>query len=268
MNRTCDGWIFTRTRKFAPNGRLQIGQILAKPFQPDSALMPHGPLAVPEGVILDVTEDSNVSLSSSHSFSTMFRIWADLNPISVTADAGNYANHSDVLSWHFNSLKSKQISPPLEYVHNSLEHDEVPNYLRKWRWNKRVFMITGITIAEGAKVVRRDTQGNAIHALGLVDLSGTGYMRVGGGGEAASRASNLEAVGESSNFVFAYTVNEIFYRKITHKPFRKGEVQSIMEWSGGEAQGMVDGNMIETLVVDDVAEEPYQGDEDIDEVED
>jgi hypothetical protein len=55
MDQMQGGWFFTRTRKIAPGGRIQIGQILTKLFQPQSALLPYGPLPLPEGLIPDKT---------------------------------------------------------------------------------------------------------------------------------------------------------------------------------------------------------------------
>jgi hypothetical protein len=264
MSQTHDGWIFTKTRKFAPNGRLQIGQILAKPFQPEFSLMPTGPLPVPDDVLQDKTEDSNASLSSGHNLKAMFKLWVDLNALPVGADTGIHVEHSNTLSWHIDSLKSTQISPTLQYVQASMQYGEVPGHLKTWRWDKRVFMVTGVTIAEGARMVKSDLRSAGAHASAKADLSGVGLSTAGGAGQLESKDTNTEKLGGASNFVFAYSLNEVFYRKITHKPFRKGEVQSLQEDGSKEPEDGAD--EVDDVVVDDVAEEHYQGeDKDIDE---
>jgi hypothetical protein len=265
MSRTYDGWIFTKTRKFASNGRLQIGQVLGKPFQPESALMPRGPLPVPKDVIVDETEAKNVSISSRNDLRTMFRMWAELNPIQVTGEANIHVGHSDSASWHFDSLKSQQITPPLSYVQASMEHDEVPHHLKKWRWDRRVFIVTGVTVAEGATAAKMKARAAGFKTSASVDPSGIGSTGLGMSSEIGSNGFNEETTGESSNFVFAYSVNEVYYRSMTHAPFRKGEVQSVGNDYGKKSQDRVPVIMIETVVVDDINEEPYQGgDEDVD----
>lgn len=226
--------------------------------------MPTGPLPVPDNVLQDETEDSNASLSSEHDLKAMFKLWADFNPIPVGADTGIKVEHSNTLSWHFDSLKSTQISPTLDYVQDSMEHGEVPAYLKKFHWDKRVFIVTGVTIAEGARMVKHDLQSDGVYASAKVDLSGAGLSTVGGAVGHESKDSSTEEVGGTSNFVLAYSLNEVFYRKITHGPFRKGEVQSVQK--DGIKESKDDASEIDGVLVDDVDEKPYQGgDEDVDE---
>lgn len=226
--------------------------------------MPTGPLPVPDDVLQDKTEDSNASLSSGHRLKAMFKFWADLNPFPAGADTGINFENSNTLSWHFDSLKSTQISPTRQYVQDLMEHGEVPGYLRTFRWDKRVFIVTGVTIAEGARMVKSDLQSAGAYASVTGDLSGAGLSTAGGAVEFESNKSRMEELGGTSNFVLAYSLNEIFYRKITHRPFRKGEVQSVKEDGTKESEdgaGEIDG-----VMVDDIAEKPYQGgDGDVDE---
>lgn len=264
MSRTYEGWIYTKTRKFEPNKRLQIGQILAKPFQPEFSLMPTGPLTVPGDVLQDKTEDSNVSRSSSHDLRAMFKFWADLNPLPVGADTDIDVERSNTLSWHFDSLKSTQISPTLQYVQASMEHGDVPAYLKTFHWDKRVFMVTGVTIAEGARMEKIDMQSAEAYASAKADLSGLGFATAGVAGGLEFKDSSMEKLGKTTDFILAYSLNEVFYRKITHRPFRKGEVQSIQKEGDKESEDSA--REIDGIVVDDIAEEPYQsGDNDVDE---
>lgn len=271
MSRTYEGWIYTKTRKFEPNKRLQIGQILAKPFQPEFCLTPTGPLTVPGDVLQDKTEDSDPSRSSSHDLKTMFKLWADLNPLPVGADTDIGLERSNTLSWHFDSLKSTQITPTFQYVQASMEHGDVPAHLKTWRWRKRVFMVTGVTIAEGARMERSDKQSARANASAKADLSGAGLATAGGSGGLESKDSSMEKLEKTTDFILAYSLNEIFYRGIKHRPFRKGEVQSVQK--DGDKDLEDGAHEIEAIIVDDIAEEPYrrgendadeEGDDDID----
>lgn len=225
--------------------------------------MPTGPLAVPDDVLQDKTEDSNVSLSSGHDLKAMFKLWADLNPFPVGADTNIKVGHSNTLSWHFDSLRSTQITPTLQYVQESMEHGDVPGYLKTFRWDKRVFIVTGVTIAEGARMVKSDLKFAGAYASAKADLSGAGAATAGGAGGLESKDSSTEKLGETTSFVLAYSLHEVFYRQISHRPFRKGEVQSVPQDGSKESE---DGaSEVDGIIVDDIAEEPYQGgDEDVD----
>ncbi|KAI9146879.1 hypothetical protein HJFPF1_13447 [Paramyrothecium foliicola] len=277
MDRTHDGWIFTQTRKFAPNGRIQIGQILSKPFQPESALMPFGPLAPPDGLAIDETKDENIDLSTETELTALFKLWANINPVSVTAGAGAHLERSHSLVWHFDSLESRQISPPLSYVQESVQHGEVPQYLnrpaeKKSRWplakksaegtERRIFIVTGVTVAQGARMTRKNTRATGVNATGSANPLGTGTGSVAAGGQAEieSKHKDSEELGASSNFIFAYSVNEVFWRTLTHGPFRVGEVQNID--NSHPPDGTTEEEQLRSIVVDDIAEEPYQGGDD------
>lgn len=278
MDRTHDGWIFTKTRKFAPDGRIQIGQILPKPFQPESALMPFGPLTPPEKLAEDKTKDENVDLSTETELTALFKLWANINPVSVTAGSGAHLERSNSLVWHFDSLESRQISPPLSYVQDSIKHGEVPQYLnpltqKKSRWplakksaedaERRIFIVTGVTVAQGARMARKNTRAAGAGASGFADPSGTGAVAAGGETEIESKHMDNEELGASSSFVFAYSVNEVFWRTLTHAPFRVGEVQNVDNSSAPDET--TEDEKLQSTVVDDVAEEPYQGgDDDVD----
>lgn len=153
MSRTHEGWIVTKTRKFSADGRLQIGQILAKPFEPESCLLPKGPEPVPNDVVADVTKESDVFVDKQSALTAMFNIWTETAAIPLEASIGAHNERSHTLTWHFESLESTQVSLPFEYVEKAMTHGEVPKHLKEWHlkdrgWNKRIFIITGLTLAK------------------------------------------------------------------------------------------------------------------------
>jgi len=263
MLRTREGWIFTRTRHFKEGGRLQIGQVLADPFQPDTVLMPNGPLELPEDVIHDDTEETNVSWDSERGLKAMFNLWAEVTLLPVGATSGVKVDKTDNISWQFESLKTDQISPPLEYVKKAMRHGEVPHYLRKWRYDKRVFMVTGVTIAKNAQMVKINSNTTAVNATAKTDLESTGApMTLGAGGEREVHNREVEKVGQATNFVFAYSVNEVFYNKLRQNPFHKGEVASTgKDYTPEELAEIAAAAAIEDFQVDDIDGDTYCGEE-------
>lgn len=272
MSTTHEGWIFTKTRKFAVNGRLQIGQILAKPFEPEFCLLPEGPRPLPEKLVQDITEELNVSLDSEHDLKAMFNLWAETTAIPVKGSVGAKTEHSNKLSWQFDSLQSIQMSLPFDYVEESMQYGEVPRHLKEWhlkdwRWNKRIFILTGVTLAKGARMVKSDTKSSGVHG-NLAGDGTTASAPVSSGAEAQveSKHSTIEQVGETSNFVFAYSVNEVFYREKRQRPFRQGpgEVSSVGDRPSINRPSDASANAeIEAFILDEVAEETYTGDDEV-----
>ncbi|KAL7804087.1 hypothetical protein V8C43DRAFT_300218 [Trichoderma afarasin] len=118
-----------------------------------------------------------------------------------------------------------------------------------------------VTVAKGATIAGKNINARAtgFKTSASGDPLGAGASGLGLTSKFETDRSNDESTGESSDFVLAYSVNEIYYRRMTHTPLRKGEVQSIEDDDGTEFQGGAPMTMIETVVVDDMNEENYWG---------
>lgn len=81
--------------------------------------------------------------------------------------------------------------------------------------------------------------------------SGTGASGLGLASEFETDSFNEERIGELSDFVFAYSVNEVYYRRMTHDLLRKGESQSVGDVDGTEFRDGAPVVMIETVAVDE-----------------
>ncbi|KAH0531455.1 hypothetical protein TsFJ059_000284 [Trichoderma semiorbis] len=83
------------------------------------------------------------------------------------------------------------------------------------------------------------------------DPSGTGASGLDLTCEFETHSSNEESTGESSDFVFVYSVNEVYHRRMTQTSLRKGEAQRIGDVDGTEFRDEAPVAMIETIVVDE-----------------
>jgi hypothetical protein len=257
-------WIFTQSTNYIPTGNLTLGQILAVPKNPAHMLQPHGPFSLtPSGpeptyqpIKTEVTNSKNVSVSSSAELTAQFKAWAKLGVVPAQFSAALSAEHLRKREWHFDLLESRIIAPSLEYVKLAMRHGDVPASLEGWKFKHRVYMVTGVRIASGARMVRSDASSKGMQAAAevtLPDQSGSG----GANDEVTQKTSDSEEFEHAEDFVFAYRLNEIKYRgKITHKPYMGGETAS----ADKKGQTGVDEILIEDFEVLKMVEEPFAGD--------
>jgi hypothetical protein len=257
-------WIFTQSCNYTPNGKLSLGQILAVPGNPAHMLQPLGPLPLsPSGpkftyqaIEPEFSKSTNVSVSSSDELTAHFKAWAKLGVIPAQLSAALSTEHLHKREWHFDVLESNIIAPTLEYVKLAMRHGDVPESLSGWKFKHRVYMVTGIRIASGARMVRSDASSNGVQAAAegtIPDQSASG----GASTEVTQKSSDSEEFENATDFVFAYRLNEIRYRgKVTHKPYMGGETAS----TDKAGQKGVDEIVIEDFEVLKVVEEPFAGD--------
>lgn len=214
----------TKSLDFHPKGILQLGQILAEPKDPIHALQPAGPLPLHEELTVEHTFCQEIDVQLDNELSAQYNAWASF----VLASANTTASSSrfNKFSWHFDRLDNHTMTPSLKYVKEAMTHGDVPESLRKWSFTKRVYMVTGIRIASGARMERSSEAKNELSTAATVSPS-TGVDQIGAGAGMTSSSTNAESVGSASDFVFAYRLNEVrYWGKITHKPYGGGELSS------------------------------------------
>jgi len=228
MTRTYNRWILTKSCEFSPNGNLRLGQILAKPKDPAYVLQPLGPLPLHEGIEPEITSRTNVSMHDTNELSAQFSAWANLGYVPMQFKATSATTHSHDLQWHFDKLESQIMSPSLAYVQDAMRHGDVELGLKNWKhpFKRHVYMVTGVRIVNGARMVKTDTSStnNKVVAEGAApDQLASAGTRAG----IATHSSESEGFERATDFVFAYRLNEVRYRGVvTHKPYAEGEVAS------------------------------------------
>jgi hypothetical protein len=228
MSRTYNRWILTKSCEFSPNGNLRLGQILAKPKDPAYVLQPLGPLPLHEGIAPEITSRSNVGMHDTNELSAQFSAWANLGYVPMQFKAASATTYTHDLQWHFDKLESQIMSPSLAYVRDAMRHGDVDAALKNWKhpFKRRVYMVTGVRIVNGARMVRENTSSsnNKVVAEGAApDQSVSAGTRAG----FATQSTESEGFDRATDFVFAYRLNEVRYRGVvTHKPYTDGEVAS------------------------------------------
>ena len=257
MPRTYNRWILTKSCDFPPNGPLQLGQILAEPFEPGYVLQPAGPLEIPSKLIHDPTFQEGVNIDSTSELAANFGLWARV--IGVPAGGGFQVevDRSTEMAWHFKKLESRTASPSLAYVRAAMKYGDVPETLKTYLFKRRVYMVTGVRAAHGAHMEKRDQDETLVQARIDGDLSSQ-EIPVAAGARAGAAMIDAEThkFDSASDFVFAYRLNEVHYRgKITHKPFKKGEISAAEGPDSGRRE-----LSYEDFDVDQLETEDFDGD--------
>ena len=263
MERTYRRWIFTKSTEYRPHGVLRVGQILDRPFEPASALHPGGPLPTPDVILPEDSELRGVNVSQASELSAQFGLWTNLSgvgvPAKATADASKTQSGSE--DWHIERISSKIITPSNDYVDDSLRHGDVPAKLKDvWFFKKRLYMITGVRVVEGARMRTAEEKSSSIKIEAQGGDPGT---KAGAGGvlSLANKSSRDRAFESATDFVFAYRLQEIYYfpvsKRSSHTPYNKGET-SAATGPAKVVQPVVDYDDFEVLRIDD---DDYDGED-------
>ena len=226
MPRTLKPWFLTKAREFDPTKTLQVGQILVQRDNPAHSLMPGGPLPVPANIHQEDSFQGSVDIDSKDELGAMFRLWGKVQGAPVGGKVGTNISRLNDEIWHFEKLAGKIISPSEAYVKDSLKHGDVPSYTNRFHVIKRLYMITGVRVAHGARMTKKESRSVGMEA----ELKGDANQ-VGGPVEGGIKSSmekkneDQQTFQRASDFVYAYRLSEInYWGDPTHKPFVGGEV--------------------------------------------
>lgn len=235
-------WILVRGTEFNPRRSISLGQLLTKPFEPTVPLLPDGPLAIPEASI-ERSNQKGVKSGSRTGLGISFGLWAEADLLPVSGNVGCKREASQEEEWEFDSLDSEIMAPRLSDIRTALGTDEVVAQIRRSRFNyrKRLYMITGVRIARGARLSRKATKTRGGNAKIMVDLATVSVVPVKVGPDINVTRENEESYSfeETSDFVYAYRVCEVHYGKDVYTAaFNKGDTFK----EEGKAWGSEDNN--------------------------
>lgn len=203
--------------------------------------------------------------------SRSFRIWAEIDLLPIKGDVGCHRQVSESLFWHFNSLEGQIFVPRLADVVEAMKADEVVSQMRRSKFNfrKRLYMVTGVRIARGARMAGRNTASVGAHTKLGADLAGIegSPATVGVDGSITNTSSSVHSFQNASDFVYAYRLCEVYYGKEVYlKPYSDGETYGLKDHGGeDEDSEMVDENMEDVvkegrILVEGINNADYDGD--------
>ncbi|RMJ17430.1 hypothetical protein CDV36_002888 [Fusarium kuroshium] len=250
------------SRDCSPDGPIVLGSILADPLDPESPLNDK-PISL-DGQTIRKHDQLDVQLSTKESSQASAGLFAKIFH-SAGLDVSGRGSTRVHSSAKFKKLQTLSFEPTHEYMTKSLSTPMVQQYLARYHMRKRVFMVTGVKIAFGAKV--RDDEshlsgGNI--SLGL-DADAAGLpLSVGPRADASRRTSQTISFKQSSPFVFAYRLREIRYRKgipTKNKTYRDGALYELGGNKQEDAALQGDGPPQEEAIFLSIDDEDVTGDD-------
>lgn len=253
-----------RSSEYRPGGSLSLGQILVKPFEPSLPLIPDTSLHIPETAI-ERSHQVSVDLATSTSVSVAFNIWANVALLPIQLELGANRSTSNDVSWHFERLDTEIMVPRLLDVQAALSKEEVVAQINrnKFDFRKRLYMVTGIRIARGAKLAQQMLRAVGADSKVGVDLTASAIapVSVGEGESWESTKSTAYSFDGATDFIYAYRVCEIHYGKdVFVKPFNKGDTFGV---GSNDEEGLFedddDTEELQRIVVEGIDASDYTG---------
>lgn len=253
-------WILVRGCQYKPGRSLSLGQLLTKPFELTIPLLPDGPLPIPESAI-ERTYQTAVKVGTSNTLSGSFKLWAEIDMLPIQGEIGANRSTSKSTSWRIDRIDSEIMVPRLSDVQAAMKREEVLAQInRSFDFKKRLYMITGIRVARGAKLQQEASKtvgGDATVGVDLVTFTGA-PVTAGPGVDFSNTKTEKYGFEGSSDFVYAYRVCEIHYRKDVYvKPHNKGDTFG----TGGSDSESSDeeGEEVNRLLVEKFESSDYSG---------
>jgi hypothetical protein len=113
---------------------------------------------------------------------------------------------------YISRLDTDYFNPTIEYIEKSLRHPQTLKALSQQNFEKNLYMITGIKVAIGANMQSLSSKKQGMKLDIGVDLTTLGVpLQAGPKLEPSSAKSEGTAFSNSTDFVFAYRLREIYY---------------------------------------------------------
>ncbi|KAH8692295.1 hypothetical protein BGW36DRAFT_464809 [Talaromyces proteolyticus] len=230
-------WFILRQSHYPPPqdgiGPIQLGHIIPDLRRLDQVInATPGPYPYPRGIAIyksrqeivksKIDNNDKASLSSS----VLVPIPQAAGLVSVGGRIGYAFQRSVARYWEFDALDISFIQPTRAYIEDCLGEDAVKMYIDRHRhlnsWS--LYMVTGLTVARGAKAKREDKKRDDISIAPSVSVASV----VDGDVELLSNRSNSVASSfeRSSDFIWSIRLTKLskkFYsRDWDHESYTKG----------------------------------------------
>lgn len=250
-----------------PQGPVALGRIITAPFDPESAINATSNLRPAE--ILRSSKTGFETLIAKES-SGKYGLWTQFLGLSILGGEAAFDHSKSKSSYMYVSrLDTHYFIPTVDFVEESLRQPETLKELSRQKYEKNLYMITGIKTAVGAKMKAISSKKKGMTLKLGVDLTSLGApIQVGPMLEPSQGDDEGTAFSESTDFVFAYRLREIYYTQ-------KRGVAKTQDYTKGAAYGMDDdkpipedtehSELLDDFEIDGIAEEDL-GEDDMDEL--
>ncbi|UKZ62083.1 uncharacterized protein TrAtP1_003342 [Trichoderma atroviride] len=216
-----------------PEGPIRLGSIIEDPSYVQEPINnpPVSPGSAGEKVYLHNAANSAVTLNASKSFALgLFVKFQQL----LQSKIGGKASSAVEETWSFSNLQTQWFKPSDDYIKQSLQQMEVQEFIAQnysWLRRTKLYMVTGVMIAEGASSAIRVAKQNELHlSLGVdaplpqVPIAVRPQLDL----EGASGVTKSQ--GKSDTVVFAFQLRRIKISPagdVTHAQYTDGSLLSV-----------------------------------------
>ncbi|RYP06780.1 hypothetical protein DL765_009368 [Monosporascus sp. GIB2] len=206
---------------YAPDNNIQLGHVWRDPRDPGSFI--GAPLPIPEDIKVNHTYKGSWTIDLGRESHGEIGLWAKVAQLFVTAGASIQWDNAEDGAYMVPRMDTYSIEPTSSYVEASVA--SISAEILKTGDN--LYMITGVKIARGAEGSNKESKNFGTDTRVGVDTTATGApVQVGEHVSYSKGAHNSQGFGSTGDFVFAYRVREIFYKKGVLKTmeYNKGAV--------------------------------------------
>jgi hypothetical protein len=206
---------------YAPDNNIQLGYVWRDPRDPGSFI--GAPLPIPKDMTINHNYKGSWNIDLGRESHGKIGLWAKIAQLPVTTDARTHWDNAEDGAYSVPTMETYSIEPTPAYVKASVA--SVSAEILKSGDN--LYMITGVKIARGGEGSNRESKNFGTDTKVGVDATATGApVEVGGQVSYSRGAHNNQEFGSTGDFVFAYRVREMFYKKgvLKTKEYNKGAV--------------------------------------------
>ena len=250
---------------FPPDGLIALGSIIVNPKTPQKSLNSRSKqrVAIPADELHETFKD-NWEDAIKTGRNDRVTLWTSflqmILGLGADVSVGRKNGREDV--YQFRRLETKYFEPDAAYIQKSLQQEGVQAYVSATRYQKPIYMVTGVKIARGAAVTsKRMIAYEGMLRVGLDATALTGVpISAGPGIQTLGRKERHVDFDGGSDYVFAYRVLKIRLRRDGSvkrlESFNKGALFGIDEDNGTQEELNTSFWTIEEL---DAASEELQG---------
>lgn len=209
------------TDDYEPDKNIQLGHVWRNPRDPGSFI--DEPLPIPKNIPINHVPKGTWKINLGRESHGNLGLWAKLAQLPITNNARIHWDEVEDGSYKVPTMDTYSIEPTTAYVEASVA--SVSAEILKSGDN--LYMVTGVKIARGGEGSNKESKNVGVENETGVDLTTSGApVEVGTQVSYSKGAHNNQEFGSTGDFVFAYRVREVFYKRgvLKTKEYNKGAV--------------------------------------------
>jgi hypothetical protein len=221
------------TDDYATDKNIRLGDVWRNPRDPGSFI--GAPHPIPDEIEINHTYKGSWTIDLGRESHVKAGLWAKIAQLPITADARAHWDNVEDGAYKVPTMETYSIEPTPAYVKASVA--DVSAEISKSGDN--LYMITGVKIARGGEGLNKESRNFGVGSSVAVSAAvGTRVpVDVGGQFSYSKGDHHHQGFGSTGDFVFAYRIREIFYKRgvLKTKEYNKGAVLGEDMISDGKA---------------------------------